>query len=147
MGRSLNSKFATLALIIVSTSAFPFRDDSAFKAETWNTIRSRDETPSSDLTGNQFLGSVDLGSSSLGLDIGNNNQQQPIPPDGLDSAENLEIPGPSSDQAVSSTASSPTAGTSDMASRPQCGGGVKQVEKRSDAKDGLIVAGGMHRQF
>lgn len=34
-----------------------------------------------------------------------------------------------------------------MASRPQCGGGAGQVEKRSDAKDGLIVAGGMHRQF
>lgn len=147
MGRSLNSKLVTLALIIVSTSAFPFRDDSAFKAATWNTISSRDKTPSSDLTGDQSLGSVDLGSSSLGLAIDNNNQQQSIPPDGLDSAENLEIPGPSSDQAFLNTASSSTAGNSDMASRPQCDGGVKQVEKRSDAKDGLIVAGGMHRQF
>lgn len=67
------------------------------------------------------------------------------PPDGLDSSGNLETLGSSSDQAGSNAASSPTAGTSDMASRPQCGGGAGQVEKRSDAKDGLIIAGDMHR--
>lgn len=148
MGRSSNSKFVTLALIIVSTSAFPFRDDSGSKAASLNKISSRSQNLSNDLTGDQFLGSVDSGASGLGLATdNNNNQQQLIPPDGLDSAENLETPGSSSDQADSNAASSPTAGNSDMASRPQCGGEGKQVEKRSDAKNGAIIAGGMHRQF
>lgn len=144
MGRSLNSKFVALALIIFSTSAFPFRDDSASKNLTLSKISSRDQTPSNDPTDDQFLGSADPVGSSLGLTADNSNQQQLIPLDGLDSAENLETLGSSSDQADSS---SPTAGTSDMASRPRCGGGARQVEKRSDDKDGLIVAGGMHRQF
>lgn len=118
MGRSLNSKFVALALIIFSTSAFPFGDDSASKTVTLNTISSRDQTPSNDLTDDQFLGSADSVGSSLGRAADNDNQQQLIPPDGLDSAENLETLGSSSDQAGSNAASSPTAGTSDMASRP-----------------------------
>lgn len=117
------------------------------KTVTLSKISSRDQTPSNDPTDDQFLGSADPVGSSLGLTADNSNQQQLIPLDGLDSAENLETLGSSSDQTDSNAASSPTAGTPDMASRPQCGGGARQVEKRSDAKDGLIVAGGMHRQF
>lgn len=136
-----------MAFIIVSTSAFPFQDNSASKAATLNTISGRDQTPSNDLPHDQFLGSLDLGGSSLGLAADENNEQQLIPLDGLDSAENLEIPGSSSDQADPNAASSPAVGTSDMASRPQCAGEAKQVEKRSNAKDGSTLVGGMHRQF
>lgn len=85
MGRSLNSKFVALALIIFSTSAFPFRDDSASKNLTLSKISSRDQTPSNDPTDDQFLGSADPVGSSLGLTADNSNQQQLIPLDGLDS--------------------------------------------------------------
>ena len=97
MDRSLNSKFVALALIIFSTSAFPFRDDSASKTVTLDKISSRDQTPSNDPTDDQFLGSADPVGSSLGLTADNSNQQQLIPLDGLDSAENLETLGSSSD--------------------------------------------------
>lgn len=80
MGRSLNSKVVALALIIFSTSAFPFRDDSASKTVTLDTISSRDQTPSNDLTDDQLLGSADSVGSSLGPAADNDNQQQLVDP-------------------------------------------------------------------